>query len=142
LWLVLVLFFVDFLPVLQTIQKLSRDLWEIFVITGFIGSLFSTIIEMIIIFVVVFVVVSLYIWRLKIPLISYKFSPKNAILKTENLKSEYGWKLFKKITQDKSFFYLTTTMSPRVLFIPKRAFQNSTDLEKFILLLKEKNLLK
>ncbi|HTK03197.1 MAG TPA: hypothetical protein VL401_00310, partial [Alphaproteobacteria bacterium] len=91
LWLVLVLFFVDFLPVLQTIQKLSRDLWEIFVITGFIGSLFSTIIEMIIIFVVVFVVVSLYIWRLKIPLISYKFSPKNAILKTENLKSEYGW---------------------------------------------------
>jgi hypothetical protein len=75
--------------------------------------------------------------------LSFSFNNNGFISQNSRVKSEVKWSYVKEIIQRKDFFIIKGNI-PGVssVFLPKRAFIRSEDLNAFISLTKEKRLLK
>ncbi len=147
LWGVLAfIFFLLFLPDLPKVfHQEFREGLIFLLISLIVASLLYSIVTGVIMLFFIFLIT---LWRILKSqkdfqaVISYEFSPTKVLVQTQYGKSEYKWDLFKSITEDKNYFYFKTinNFSP-MIYIPKRAFKNGVDLEKFKTLAQEKKLL-
>lgn len=139
------IFTVNFLlDLLQIFKKGIREGIGFILILIIINSLLFSTLAGILAFLLSLFISAWQLWRSKEDFetaINYNFGPENVNVHTKYGKSEYKWNLFLTVAEDKNYFYFKITNTSGMIYIPKRAFNNTSDLEKFRTLLRGKKLL-